>query len=86
MVPATDLRDRYFLWMTKGARTIAIHMIACAAAGTNHETLTSLCAIVTSSKVAWLQYTFTDLIYRGSSGLLCDGKFHFCCGTAVCVT
>jgi hypothetical protein len=38
MVPVTELRGRYFLPLTTGVRNVASHMIACAAAGTNHKT------------------------------------------------
>ena len=37
---------------------------------------------VWSSNASQFSYRFTASIYRWSSVLLCDGKFHFCCGTA----
>jgi len=40
MALATGLRISYFLLMTKGVMKVGSHMIARAAAGTNHKTAT----------------------------------------------
>jgi hypothetical protein len=50
IVSATGLGSRYFPPMTTRVSTFASHVIACATAGTNHKTVTSLCAVVASSR------------------------------------
>jgi hypothetical protein len=78
MVPATGLRGGYFL----STSDVESHMINCTAAATNHKTATSYSADYTSSSIEKVWWSFVVLIYRGSSVLLCGGKFHFCYGTA----
>jgi hypothetical protein len=87
-VPAIGLRGRYFWHWTTGFSDVASHIIACAAAATNHKTDTSLCVDhrsgidLSSSGRVKLQQSFTAWICRGLS-VLCGGKFHFCYETAI---
>jgi hypothetical protein len=79
VVPETGLRDRYFLPMTTDVSKIASHMIALVLAGANHNTPADFDCLSSAQFCC----RFTVWIYCGSSFLLCGGKFHFCCATAV---
>jgi len=67
-VPATGWRGKYFLLLTTGVTMVASHMIAMAAARTNHTTAIS--NYTDHASRSWVQvhfyYRFVQKIYHGN--------------------
>ena len=82
MVPTTRLRGRYSCrWQQVSAQSRVTWSPVLRPEPITKQLLHFVLSLLV--QVIRLRYTSTDLIYRGSSSLLCGGKFHFCCGTTV---
>ena len=82
MVPTTRLRGRYsYRWQQVSAQSRVTWSPVLRPEPITKQLLHFVLSLLV--QVIRLRYTSTDLIYRGSSSLLCGGKFHFCCGTTV---
>jgi hypothetical protein len=84
--PATGWRGKYFLSLTSGVTTVASHMIALAAAGTNHRTACRRCSryykVCEKHRCKRSNYIFEESV-SWDIRLFVWSKFHFFCGIAV---